>query len=67
MKLIVRSLNLNKIIGKISSENVNQWAKLGKEVISLQLKLDRQTSEVSKQERGRSFSRTIHNLVNIKL
>ena len=47
------------MIGKISYENVNQWAQLGKEVISLQLKLDRQKSEINKQERERSFSRTI--------
>lgn len=50
---------LKQSIRKFSSQNVDQWAKLGKEIISLQLQLDRHKTLKDKKERELSFTRTI--------
>jgi hypothetical protein len=50
---------LKKAISQFSYQNVDQCANLGKEVISLQIQLDKQKTQNSKFERGRSFSRTV--------
>jgi hypothetical protein len=50
---------LKKMIGQFSTTNVDQCANLGKEIISLQIQLDKQKTQNSKYERERSFSKTI--------
>ena len=52
-------VDLKKTISKFTAQNIDQWAKLGKEIISLQIKLDRQQISSVKKERELSFSRTI--------
>lgn len=52
-------VELKKTISRFTGQNIDQCAKLGKEIISLQIKLDRQQINSVKKERELSFSRTI--------
>ena len=53
---------LKQTISDHSIKDVNQVAHLGKQVISLQLQVDKHKSQSEVRERERSFSRTIGKL-----
>ncbi|CAI2371247.1 unnamed protein product [Moneuplotes crassus] len=48
----------------LSNQGVDQCAQLGKEIISLQLKLDKQKTLTDKYKRERSFSKTIEKVAS---